>query len=160
MGDTLVSAGVELVTFDWDQTLWNSWDVHVAAAEHAAGALGTVAPSEEWIASNFSVPFARHMELLFPRDTAEATRHYLDFYHSRVERLASLFDGVRQTLEDLKQRGARLALLSDKRRVYGVKELGSTDIAHLFDFVLFLDGARAHKPDPQGLHEVMEALSV
>jgi pyrophosphatase PpaX len=155
-----VPRSIRLVTFDWDQTLWNSWDVHVAAAEHAAGVMGTAPPPKEWIASNFSVAFDRHMKLLFPENTREATRHYLEFYHSRVEHLASLFEGVTEMLAALKKRGAMLALLSDKRRVYGEQELGFAGIAHLFDSVLFLDGARAHKPHPQGLRQVMQALAL
>ena len=149
---------MKLITFDWDQTLWNSWDIHVEAAKYAAGVLDLPTPAEEWIASNFSVPFARHMEMLFPQLTEEATRHYLEFYHSRVRELGSLFDGVPEMLENLKGNGYLVALLSDKRDVYGSQELKSAGIAELFDHVLFLDGTRPYKPDPGGLCSLMDAL--
>ena len=158
--DTRAVAGARLVAFDWDQTLWNSWDAHVAAAEHAARLVGDTLPPKTLIASTFSLPFARHLELLFPDNTIEATKEYMEFYHSGVGTLSSLFDGVTQVLEDLKQRGMKLALLSNKRDIYGLNELASTEIGPLFDLVLFRGDGLAQKPDPQGLHEIMNRLSV
>ena len=157
--NTIVDA-MKLITFDWDQTLWNSWDIHVKAAQYAADAVDLPPPSADWIAANFSVPFARHLELLFPHNTREATRHYLKFYHSRVKDMGALFDGVLETLKSLKDSGYLIALLSDKHQVYGSQELKATGISNLFDCVLFLDGGRAYKPNPQGLRQIMDALSV
>ena len=151
---------MKLITFDWDQTLWNSWDIHVMAAQHAASSLRQPLPTEEWIASTFSVPFGKHMELLFPTRTQEATDHYLEYYHSRVEKLGYLYEGVPETLETLKRDGYLLGLLSDKRQVYGEAELKSTRIGDLFDCVMFLDGRRDYKPDPAGLVRVMDSLAV
>ena len=130
------------------------------AARHTAHMLDLPEPPDQWIASNFSVPFARHMELLFPHNTEEATRHYMEYYHSRVKELGGLFDDVTEMLEALKIRGYLVALLSDKRRMYGEGELDSVGIRHLFDYVLFLGDGRAYKPNPQGLEQVMDALSV
>ena len=149
---------MKLIVFDWDQTLWNSWDVHVQAAEYAAAVLALPIPSKQWIASTFSEPFPRHMELIFPNNTPKATRRYKSFYHSRVGELGHLFEGVPETLETLKTRGYLVALLSDKRQVYGARELKTTGIGDLFDFVHFLDGTRAYKPSPHGLQQVVEAL--
>ena len=154
------SDAMKLIVFDWDQTLWNSWDVHVKAAQHAASTLDLPAPSEEWIASTFSVPFSRHLEMLFPTHTQEATRHYLEFYHSLVTEMGHLFEGVPEMLGALKQNGCLVALMSDKREVYGSQELRSTEIADIFDSVLFLSDGRAYKPDPQGLQQLIGAFPV
>ncbi len=159
MYNTTIDA-MKLIVFDWDQTLWSSWDVHVMAAQYAADVLGLPAPSKKWIAHTFSVPFARHMKLLFPRDTQEATRHYMHFYHTNVKKIGHLFDGVPETLAALKDNGYMVALLSDKRDTYGSQELKTTVIADLFDYVLFLSDGRPYKPDPEGLQQVMDALSV
>ena len=84
----------------------------------------------------------------------------MEFYHSRVTELGELFDGVPEMLETLKEQGYTLALLSDKGEVYGTRELESMGIGGLFDYVLFMTGGRAYKPDPAGLRQVMDALSV
>ena len=151
---------MKLIVFDWDQTLWNSWHIHVMAARHASDVLSLPRPKDEWVAEIFSVPFDRHMEMLFPDDTQKATAHYLEFYHSRVGELGGLFNGVQEMLTALKDSGYLLALLSDKRRVYGTVELKSVGIAGLFDHTEFLDDDRGYKSDPEGLQRVIYTLSV
>ena len=153
-------APLKLIAFDWDQTLWHSWDVHVSAARYAADQLDLPEPSEDLIASIFSVPFAQHLKILFAQATDQATEWYMEYYHSMGKELANLFAGVPEMLESLKADGYLVALLSDKRNVHGDKELESTTVAALFDYVLFRNGDRAYKPDPQGLRTIMEALSV
>ena len=151
---------MKLIVFDWDLTLWNSWDVHVRAASHAAKVVGLAEPSPELIASIFSVPFVQHMEILFPGAAAEATRHYMDFYHSRVQEEGHLYQGVPETLEALKSQGCRLGVLSDKRDVFGSKELEATGIGGYFDHVAFQIEDRPYKPDPAGLRRVLSSLSM
>ena len=150
---------MKLIAFDWDQTLWNSWDIHVQAAQYAAGVVELPCPPVPLIASTFSLPFARHMESLFNDKIREATNHYLEFYHSRVREMGCLFDGVPDMLRSLKSSGCLIAILSDKREVHGNRELNSTEIANLFDYVLFLDDSRAYKPNPTGLSQLIDALS-
>ena len=151
---------MKLIAFDWDQTLWKSWDVHVRAARYAANQLDLPEPSEELIASIFSVPFAQHLKILFAQATDQATECYMEYYHSKGTDLAHLFSGVPKMLESLKAEGYLVALLSDKRNVHGNKEMESTSVAGLFDYVLFRDGDRAYKPDPEGLRPIMDSLSV
>ena len=139
---------MKLIAFDWDQTLWNSWDVHIMALQRTAGVLELPMPSKAYIASIFSVPFARGMEMLFGENTADATKLYMDFYHSRVRELGYLFEGVTEMLEALKGSGYLLALMSDKRDVHGNLELKFTGIDCLFDHVLFLSDGRPYKPVP------------
>ena len=151
---------MKLIVFDWDLTLWNSWDCHVKAARHAAETLDLWPPQEELIASAFSMAFARHLELLFPEDTQEATKHYMDYYHSNVTELGHLFEGIPKLLDALKSRGLLLGVLSDKGSVYGTRELSNTEIAGQFDVVRFLDKGNPYKPDPQGLTEVINQMDV
>lgn len=104
--------------------------------------------------------FVRHLELLFPESTTEATREYMEFYHASVGTLSTLFHGVTQVLENLKHRDLKLAILPNKRDVYDLKELASTKIGSLFDLTRFREDGMAEKPDPQGRREIMVRLSV
>ncbi len=156
----LGAENIKLVVFDWDQTLWNSWNLHVRAAQEVAIQLKLEPPTAQYIATNYSTPFVKHVGILFPEYKEEATRLYMDFYHSQGSESAYLFPGIAEMLEALKGAGYLLALFSDKRQKYGKLELKSTGVAELFDYVLFLNRRRAYKPNPAGLQQVMQALSV
>jgi len=152
---------MKLITFDWDHTLWDSWPVHVSGVQHAARTIGLRPPLEAAIASGYySAPFDQHMEMIFAEATQRAMPHYLDFYDQNVHRLAGLFDQVPEALETLTARGYLLAILSDKAEPYGSTELSRSGISHLFAGALFLKDGRPNKPDPEGLHQVMDLLDV
>ena len=151
---------MKLIAFDWDQTLWDGWGLHVKGVQKTAEELGFPGPTEDGIISSFSVPFSGHLENLFPHNTQEAIRRYLEFYHANVRKKARLYPGVPEMLQALRQSGYLVALFSDKANVYGDTELEQAGIPGLFAHVLFQDGGRAHKPDPEGLRRVMDALSV
>ena len=148
-----------LIVFDWDQTLWNSWNFHVEIIGRTATFMGVEPPSEEMVASSFIVPFVRHVGNLFPQNPDGAMGAYMDLYIAHIRDSGGLFPGVNDTLTTLKDAGYRLALFSDKRQKYGRMELEISGIGSLFDHVRFLDSRRPYKPDPRGLRQVLGALA-
>ena len=150
---------MKAIIFDWDLTLWNSWDIHVWLMRKTADALGLPRPQKEAIAQEYSRPFLQHLAWFFGGEVP-ALDTYLGFYRESVAEMGGLFSGVDETLRALKDRGFRLAVFSDKRQAFGVPELAQTGVGHLLDYVSFLVDGRPYKPDPLGLREVMDALGV
>ena len=151
---------MKAVVFDWDLTLWNSWDIHVWLMDRTADALGLPRPEQGAVAREFSRPFLQHLAWFFGDDRDEVLDTYLGFYWEDVARMAGLYPGTAEMLGALKDHGYRLAVFSDKRQSFGMSELGQTGIGHLLDYTLFLVDGRFYKPDPHGLREVMAALGV
>ena len=151
---------MKAIIFDWDLTLWNSWDIHVWLMQRTAEALGLPSPDQSIIAREYSRPFFKHLAWFFgdSLDSAQAT--YVKFYRETVSTMAGLYPGIQEMLLELKGHGYRLALFSDKRKAFGLPELDQTGIGHLLDYTLFLVNGRPYKPDPSGLQAVMEALDV
>ncbi len=147
-----------LIVFDWDLTLWNSWELHIQGLWHVADHLGLPRPLAEAVAPRYSVPFADHVAGVFPGQLEAAMACYLEFYDSRVRELGYLYDGVAEALGALRAHGYSLALLSDKRRVYGESEVELSGLGWAFDMVLFLKDGRPYKPDPEGLERVLRSL--
>ena len=146
---------MKAVVFDWDLTLWNSWDIHVWLMDRTADALGLPRPEQGAVAREFSRPFLQHLAWFFGDDRDEVLDTYLGFYWEDVARMAGLYPGTAEMLGALKDHGYRLAVFSDKRQSFGMSELGQTGIGHLLDYTLFLVDGRPYKPDPHGLREVM-----
>lgn len=148
-----------LIIFDWDQTLWNSWNFHVKTIGRTAASMGVEPPSEELVASTFIVPFVRHVGNLFPHNPDGAMEAYMSLYIAHIQDAGGLFPGVADTLATLKDAGYLLALFSDKRQKYGRMELEIAGVGSLFDHVRFLDNRRPYKPNPKGLRQVLDALA-
>ena len=151
---------LKAIIFDWDLTLWNSWDTHLHLLRQTADALGAPRPETAEVAARYSIPFLRHLEWFFPGDQQRVMDTYMDFYRQIVSEMPHLYPGVTETLGRLKECGYRLAVFSDKRRAFGDAELAQTGIGGLLDYSLFLVDGRPYKPDPQGLLQVLDALEV
>ncbi len=71
-----------------------------------------------------------------------------------------IFDGMRETLSELKKRGYLLAVLSNKKNKY-VQPIISTAFGEgYFDFVCGWDEIRQKKPDPTSLLDMIAALGI
>ena len=151
---------LKALIFDWDLTLWNSWDIHLSLMRRTADVLGLPQPQEEAIAREYSRPFLQHLAWFFGGGEGPVLDTYLESYRQSVAEMGGLFPGVDETLRALRDRGFRLAVFSDKRQAFGAPELEQTGVGHLLDHVSFLVDGRPYKPDPQGLRDVMDALGV
>lgn len=148
------------IIFDWDLTLWNSWDIHLRLMDLTADKLGAARPAEEEIAAEYSRPFLEHLEWFFPLDRETVEDTYLDFYYLAVGEMGGLYPGIPDMLSTLKNRGFKLAVLSDKRRSFGEPELEQAGIGPLLASTHFLTDGRPYKPDPRGLCEVCDTLNI
>ena len=151
---------LKAVVFDWDLTLWNSWDIHMSLMNQTADALGFPRPAAADLGREYSRPFLEHLAWFFPGGQERVVDTYMGFYHGAVWRELRLYQGVAELLKQLKDNGYRTAVLSDKRRVFGVPELEHSGLGPLIDRALFFADGMAPKPDPSGLQDVMRSLDV
>ena len=103
-------------------------------------------------AISFLNPQDEEVEILFKEFTREYNEHQLDN--------ASLYDGVMDVLIELRKKGIKLAILSNK-----VDKNTKEIISHLckdftFDFILGQTTIYPLKPDPTSLFKVIEELKV
>ena len=162
MKEEIRSVGLKTVIFDWDLTLWNSWDIHLWLMGRTADALNLPKPPEDEIAREFSRPFQQHLTWFFGRNTGEDTEEvletYLSFYRETVSVRAGLYPGIADTLQTIHAHGLNVAVFSDKRQPFGTSELEQTGVGHLLHHAAFFDDDRPYKPDPKGLENVLAAL--
>ena len=152
--------GIKAVVFDWDLTLWNSWDIHMSLMNQTADELGHLRPAPADLGKEYSRPFLKHLEWFFPGDQKKVMDTYLGFYYSAVWQERRLYPGVAELLAQLKDDGYRTAILSDKQQLYGMPEFEHSDIGLTVDRALFFADGMAPKPDPAGLQDVMRSLEV
>ena len=153
-------AQLKAVVFDWDLTLWNSWDIHLRLMHQTAVALGRPQPIPADLAREYSRPFLEHLDWFFPGEQERVVEIYLGFYNAVVWQERRLYPGVAELLQQLKDNGYRTAVLSDKRQMFGVPEFEHSQLSSVIDRASFITDGMAPKPDPAGLHDVMKSLGV
>ena len=151
---------LKAVVFDWDLTLWNSWDIHLDLMDQTADALGHPRPLPADLGKEYSRPFLQHLAWFFPGDQKQVEETYMDLYDAAVWQEQRLYPGIQELLKRLKKSGYRTGILSDKREVFGVPEFEYSDLGDSVDRALFFADGMAPKPDPSGLQEVMKSLEV
>ena len=151
---------LKAVVFDWDLTLWNSWDIHVRLMKQTADMLGYPQPITADLGKEYSRPFLEHLAWFFPGDQEKVVATYMGFYHAAVWQEHRIYPGVAELLKQLKDNGYRTAIRSDKRQVFGVPEFEHSNLGPMIDRALFFADGMTPKPDPSGLHDVMESLDV
>jgi phosphoglycolate phosphatase len=160
---TLPSFGdmqLKAVVFDWDLTLWNSWDIHMSLMNQTAEVLGYPRPAPKDLGKEYSRPFMQHLEWFFPGDQEKVVKTSMGFYYAAVWQERRLYPGVLELLQQLKQGGYRTAILSDKRQIFGVPEFEYSNLSVAVDHAQFFAEGMDPKPDPGGLQDVMRSLGV
>ena len=155
-GDTQLKA----VVFDWDLTLWNSWDIHRSLMTQTSAVLGYPNPNAADLGREYSRTFLQHLAWFFPGDQEKVVETYMGFYYAAVWQERRLYPGVAELLKELKDNGYRTAVLSDKRQIFGSPEFEHSELSSVIDRASFLTDGMAPKPDPAGLHDVMDSLGV
>ena len=157
---------MQAVIFDWDLTLWNSWGIHLFLMESTGRELGVPAPDARAVAAEFHRPFRQHLLWFFGSapDAEQEIDGILDAYLANYDRIIGhrnyLYPGVTTLLGALKRRGIRIGIVSDKITDFGDAELRQSGLEELVDSTSFKTDARPFKPDPAGLHQVMQELGV
>ena len=81
-------------------------------------------------------------------EAAEALPHYIRLYEANATALTRPYPGVRETLEELRGRGYRTAVCTNKLQQATMAVLEGLDLAGLFDGVAGGDRYPVRKPDP------------
>lgn len=151
----------KLFIFDWDGTLIDSTYQITSSLQRAFQALGLTPPSDEqarWVIGMSLNNALYHLAPNLPEDLIpDFIDQYKQFYF-HPENQTKLFDGARAMLENLKSKGALLAIATGKSR-YGLNRvLEEQGLATFFDCTRTAEET-ASKPNPLMLEEILEVLN-
>jgi phosphoglycolate phosphatase len=156
----------DCITFDWDGTLFDSTAIITRCIQEAVREVGGTVPSDEQASYVIGLGLMQalaHAAPDVPKDRYPALGEaYRQQWALHVDDI-SFFPGTLAMLQDLKQRGYKLAVATGKSRK-GLnevlqRELEGIRLSSLFDASRTADQT-AGKPDPQMLHELMDELDV
>jgi pyrophosphatase PpaX len=152
------------VLFDWDGTLIDSRQALVAAWHDVTRAvLGRRWPVEE---DDVRLVLSRRGVEVFPRlsDDPAVVQALADRFTPAYERYAAEgvrpFPGAVELLQTLRERGVAVAVVTSKARVRYAADAARGGLDRLVGAVTCAEDVARGKPDPQGIHSVLDALGV
>ena len=150
----------DLIVFDWDGTLMDSTSAIVKCIQAAARDLGLPIPHDDDASHVIGLGLFEAMQTvmpgidpdMYPRMVERYRYHYLTKDPELV-----LFDGVREMLTELSQRGYFLAVATGKSRVGLNRALNAVGLLSLFHSTRCADETFS-KPHPAMLQELTREL--
>lgn len=90
---------------------------------------------------------------------ADHERWFSEYYTKNHENELVLYEGIRELLYSLKDKGHRLAVATNAYRGSTLESLTHLDVHHLFDAIACYDDVPQGKPHPDMLHKLLEELN-
>ena len=130
------------VLFDMDGTLVNSYEGIYRAYRQAFACLGLPFLGDAFVQTAIGAPLPFVFEHLcgMSRERAvQAIRCYREYYAKQGWRQVQVYDGMRETLGELKEAGCFLATATLKKETFAKQILQETGLLSLFDAVCGMD---------------------
>jgi len=152
----------DLVVFDWDGTLADSTTVIAESLQRACRDIGCAVPADvdaRYVIGLGLADALRHVAPdLHPDRYPDLSARYRDHFLTREPQIP-LFDGAREIVDVLRERGHRLAVATGKTRKGLDRALEFHRMHDRFDATRCADESRS-KPDPAMLLHLLERLDV
>lgn len=155
---------IRAVIFDLDGTLLDTLDDLTAAVNHALQSCGYPQRTRDEVRAFIGNGVIRLMQRAMPRGVtrpefdrcfASFREHYLSHMNDRTH----AFDGVLPLLDELKRRGVKSAVVSNKLQP-GVVGLCETYFTDRVDCAVGVADERERKPNPVNVLRAMQTLGV
>lgn len=159
MVETIKEKKIDTVLIDFDGTLMDTNDLIINSWMHAIKRYTGKEGNIEEVTRSFGETIAQSMPRLIPgvpfQDALDEYRKFqLDNYLENIKP----FDGVSETLETLKEKGYKIAMVTSRLERSTNVGLEHFDLDKYFEVVITADNCKEHKPSPLPLLMAMEAL--
>ncbi|GAE33098.1 pyrophosphatase PpaX [Halalkalibacter akibai] len=149
---------IDTLLFDLDGTLINTNELIIASFLHTLEHYKPGEYTREHAIEFIGPPLTDSFESVDPERVEDMIQTYRTFNHAKHDELVTEYEGVYETIEQLHQKGYKLAIVTTKIRKTALMGLELTGLAKFFDVVVGLDDVEKAKPDPEPLEKALKAL--
>ena len=152
----------DAVLFDLDGTLADTTELILTCYRHALTHHRGAAPPDELWLSTMGIPLHVQMRAFSDDDdeVAALVSTYVAYQREVHDELVDAFPGAREAALHVRDRGAKLAIVTSKRREMALRTLACCRLEDLFRVVVTPDETQNHKPHPEPVLRAMDELGV
>lgn len=148
------------ILFDLDGTLIDTNSLILSSFKHTFKKHLNFVPEDSEIVKFFGEPLDKSL-LKYGKDNVEnLVASYRAYNDERHDIEAKEFDGVKETLDKLKARGIKLAIVTSKRRIMSVRGLELFGLTEYFDVIITPENTQLHKPNKEPALKACELLKI
>jgi len=151
--------------FDFDSTVADTKNVAVTATQQAFVLQGLAEPSRDAVVSYMGVPIEVSFAKMADHTLTDAELETLYTVFRQQYQLAEaqgieLFEGMATTLNELKQRGSHIFVVSSKHSVPLQRNLDQIGLGSTFEAISGSDSVAHYKPAPDGILNLLDRFSL
>ena len=152
----------QLIIFDMDGTLINSGDVITNTINFVRENLGLAKIDKDTMLTQLNNPDINAAEFFYGTSefTPEQTELFTKYYDENCTKDISLYDGIYDLLQLLKQKGYILSVATNASADFAIKMLKVLDIYKFFSFVVGANMVKNAKPSPDMLKLTLDKLDI
>jgi phosphoglycolate phosphatase len=150
------------IIFDMDGTLVDSSVTIVNAINHVRKNLALEPMEKELILEKVNDPHLNPAEFFYevPAFTDEHELWFSNYYTDNHEKELQLYDGIKELLKTLKERGYLLAVATNAYRSSTLESLSHLKVLEYFESIACYDDVPKGKPSPDMLEKNLKDLNV
>lgn len=164
----------EAVLFDLDGTLVDSTELIVRGFYHTWEAFYGYCPSDESIVATIGMVLPEAMVRLAKEgmqlgrilrrpssdEVAKLVEKYREFHHAYHDSLIKSYPGIGEMLDSVRSTGARVGVVTSKRRWSSERALEMFGLRQYVDVVICAEDSEKHKPHPEPIYRALESLGI
>lgn len=150
----------DYILFDFDGTLVDSSFCSVIATQKAFEKMALTAPSPSEITDKMGIPIEKSFQDLGAARLSDDEFHHLlclfrELYRENGDSHITVFSGVVDLLEELKNSGKKIAIITSKKTEVAARNAASHHLTQYVDLIVGSDKVSHYKPHPEGIFKAM-----
>lgn len=150
---------ITTILFDFDGTLLDTNELIIQSFEHVLEKHYPGEYKRPDILPFLGPPLNETFDLIDPKRSDQFLGEYREWNIQNHDALASEFEGVSETLRQLKEEGYKLAIVSTKKNHMIHKGIELLEVGNVFDEVIGFDDVLKAKPDPEPILLALKRLN-
>lgn len=144
------------IIFDMDGTLIDTNQLIIKCIQDCVEKYLEYRPQENELVAVLGKPLKTQMGFFSAKHTDDMMKYYRQIYRENRDQMTAIYEGVLPMLENLKSKGIRMAIVSNKGSNGIQHALEKFEMEEYFDICLSSSDVENHKPHPEGIFKVLK----